>query len=145
MILINMLVDGAETDLQLRCHIRAQFTSCGINASTAVLFAGTDQTSHLSTAVNGDLNNTHPSIEVGASEEYRSGGIGMENLLMEYAVSTMILINMLVDGTDQTSHLSTAINGDLNNTHPSIEATGFVVIMFNLAWRTSLWSTRFQP
>ncbi|KAJ5936494.1 hypothetical protein N7454_005129 [Penicillium verhagenii] len=35
---------------------------------------------------------------VGASEEYRSGGIGMENLLMEYAVSTMMLINMLVDG-----------------------------------------------
>ncbi|KAJ5518375.1 hypothetical protein N7453_000797 [Penicillium expansum] len=37
---------------------------------------------------------------VGASEEYRSGGIGMENLLMEYAVSTMILINMLVDGAE---------------------------------------------
>ncbi|KAJ5921525.1 hypothetical protein N7466_009851 [Penicillium verhagenii] len=35
---------------------------------------------------------------VGASEEYRSGGIGMENLLMEYAVSTMMFINMLVDG-----------------------------------------------
>lgn len=34
---------------------------------------------------------------VGASEEYRSGGIGMENLLMEYAVSTLFLINMLVD------------------------------------------------
>lgn len=37
---------------------------------------------------------------VGASEEYRSGGIGMENLLMEYAVSTMMLINMLVDGAE---------------------------------------------
>ncbi|KKA17343.1 Cytokinesis protein sepA, partial [Rasamsonia emersonii CBS 393.64] len=34
---------------------------------------------------------------VGASEEYRSGGIGMENLLMEYAVATLMLINMLID------------------------------------------------
>jgi cytokinesis protein len=30
MFLINMLVDAAENDLQLRCHIRAQFISCGI-------------------------------------------------------------------------------------------------------------------
>lgn len=30
MLLINMLVDAAENDLQLRCHIRAQFFSCGI-------------------------------------------------------------------------------------------------------------------
>lgn len=42
---------------------------------------------------------------VGASEEYRSGGIGMENLLMEYAVSTMILINMLVDGAEHDLQL----------------------------------------
>lgn len=42
---------------------------------------------------------------VGASEEYRSGGIGMENLLMEYAVSTMILINMLVDGAESDLQL----------------------------------------
>lgn len=34
---------------------------------------------------------------VGASEELRTGGIGMENLLMEYAVTTLILINMIVD------------------------------------------------
>lgn len=34
---------------------------------------------------------------VGASEEYRSGGIGMENLLMEYAVATLFLLNMIVD------------------------------------------------
>ncbi|KAI1919006.1 hypothetical protein LOZ65_004619 [Ophidiomyces ophidiicola] len=34
---------------------------------------------------------------VGASEEFRSGGIGMENLLMEYALSTMFLINMFID------------------------------------------------
>ncbi|EPS26146.1 hypothetical protein PDE_01082 [Penicillium oxalicum 114-2] len=42
---------------------------------------------------------------VGASEEYRSGGIGMENALMEYAVSTMILINMLVDGAESDLEL----------------------------------------
>ncbi|KAJ5902460.1 Diaphanous autoregulatory [Penicillium taxi] len=42
---------------------------------------------------------------VGASEEYRSGGIGMENSLMEYAVSTMILINMLVDGAENDLQL----------------------------------------
>ncbi|KAL4899718.1 hypothetical protein BDW74DRAFT_183527 [Aspergillus multicolor] len=42
---------------------------------------------------------------VGASEEYRSGGIGMENLLMEYAVSTMILINMLVDAPENDLQL----------------------------------------
>ncbi|KAF2672330.1 FH2-domain-containing protein [Microthyrium microscopicum] len=34
---------------------------------------------------------------VGASDEYRTGGLGMENMLMEYAQSTMILINMIVD------------------------------------------------
>ncbi|KAL4793536.1 hypothetical protein BDV19DRAFT_391171, partial [Aspergillus venezuelensis] len=42
---------------------------------------------------------------VGASEEYRSGGVGMENLLMEYAVSTMILINMLVDAPENDLQL----------------------------------------
>ena len=40
---------------------------------------------------------------VGASEEYRSGGIGMENMLMEYAVSTLILVNMLVDAPKDLS------------------------------------------
>ncbi|KAF1811048.1 hypothetical protein P152DRAFT_483372 [Eremomyces bilateralis CBS 781.70] len=34
---------------------------------------------------------------VGASEEVRSGGIGVENLLMEYAVASLLLINMIVD------------------------------------------------
>ena len=34
---------------------------------------------------------------VGASEEFRSGGIGMENLLMEYAQSSLILVNMLIN------------------------------------------------
>ncbi|KAF2744327.1 FH2-domain-containing protein [Sporormia fimetaria CBS 119925] len=34
---------------------------------------------------------------VGASDEVRSGGIGMENLLMEYVCSTLFLMNMIVD------------------------------------------------
>ncbi|KAL5604134.1 hypothetical protein BROUX41_002123 [Berkeleyomyces rouxiae] len=34
---------------------------------------------------------------VGASEEMRSGGVGMESLLMEYAVATLMLVNMLID------------------------------------------------
>ncbi|KAJ9366839.1 hypothetical protein DTO282F9_8106 [Paecilomyces variotii] len=42
---------------------------------------------------------------VGASDEYRSGGIGMENLLMEYAVATMLLINMLVDAPENDLQL----------------------------------------
>ncbi|EFX03652.1 cytokinesis protein bni1 [Grosmannia clavigera kw1407] len=42
---------------------------------------------------------------VGASEEVRSGGIGMENLLMEYAVATLILINMLVDAPERDLQL----------------------------------------
>ncbi|KAF8471966.1 hypothetical protein BDZ91DRAFT_790995 [Kalaharituber pfeilii] len=37
---------------------------------------------------------------VGASEEVRSGGIGMENLLMEYALATLFLINSLAQGAD---------------------------------------------
>ncbi|KIW48110.1 uncharacterized protein PV06_00729 [Exophiala oligosperma] len=42
---------------------------------------------------------------VGASEEVRSGGIGMENLLMEYAVATLVLINMLVDAPERDLQL----------------------------------------
>ncbi len=42
---------------------------------------------------------------VGASEEVRSGGIGMENLLMEYAVSTLFLINMVVDAPEKDLQL----------------------------------------
>ncbi len=38
---------------------------------------------------------------VGASEEVRSGGIGMENLLMEYVVATLILINMMIDAAEK--------------------------------------------
>ena len=42
---------------------------------------------------------------VGASEEVRSGGVGMENLLMEYAVATLILINMLIDAPENDLQL----------------------------------------
>jgi cytokinesis protein len=42
---------------------------------------------------------------VGASDEVRSGGIGMENLLMEYAVTSLFLVNGLVDAPDKPSDL----------------------------------------
>ncbi|KAF4556678.1 Cytokinesis-like protein 2 [Elsinoe fawcettii] len=42
---------------------------------------------------------------VGASDEVRSGGIGMENLLMEYAVASLLLINMVVDAPDKDLQL----------------------------------------
>ena len=42
---------------------------------------------------------------VGASEEVRSGGVGMENLLMEYAVATLVLMNMLVDAPERDVQL----------------------------------------
>ncbi|KAI9802820.1 MAG: hypothetical protein M1833_001419 [Piccolia ochrophora] len=42
---------------------------------------------------------------VGASEEVRSGGIGMENLLMEYAVATMFLVNMIVNAPERDLQL----------------------------------------
>ncbi|OLN85041.1 Cytokinesis protein sepA [Colletotrichum chlorophyti] len=42
---------------------------------------------------------------VGASDEVRSGGIGMENLLMEYAVATLILVNMIVDAPEKDLQL----------------------------------------
>ncbi|KAH8717005.1 hypothetical protein GQ44DRAFT_742262 [Phaeosphaeriaceae sp. PMI808] len=42
---------------------------------------------------------------VGASDEVRSGGIGVENLLMEYAIATLFLINMVVDAPDRDLQL----------------------------------------
>ena len=42
---------------------------------------------------------------VGASEEVRSGGIGMENLLMEYAVATLFLLNMMIDAPEHDLQL----------------------------------------
>ncbi|MCJ1472959.1 hypothetical protein MMC13_001608 [Lambiella insularis] len=42
---------------------------------------------------------------VGASEEVRSGGIGMENLLMEYALATLFLLNMIIDAPEHDLQL----------------------------------------
>ncbi|KAK4693075.1 cytokinesis protein, partial [Lecanoromycetidae sp. Uapishka_2] len=42
---------------------------------------------------------------VGASEEVRSGGIGMENLLMEYALATLFLLNMVIDAPEHDLQL----------------------------------------
>ncbi len=42
---------------------------------------------------------------VGASDEVRSGGIGMENLLMEYAVASLFLVNMIVDAPERDLQL----------------------------------------
>ena len=42
---------------------------------------------------------------VGASEELRSGGVGMENLLMEYAVATLVLVNSMVDAPERDLQL----------------------------------------
>lgn len=42
---------------------------------------------------------------VGASDEVRSGGIGVENLLMEYAIATLFLINMIVDAPERDIQL----------------------------------------
>ncbi|PSN60242.1 FH2-domain-containing protein [Corynespora cassiicola Philippines] len=42
---------------------------------------------------------------VGASDEVRSGGIGMENLLMEYAIATLFLVNMMVDAPERDLQL----------------------------------------
>lgn len=38
---------------------------------------------------------------VGASDELRAGGTGIENMLMEYAVATVMLINMMIDVPDK--------------------------------------------
>jgi cytokinesis protein len=51
---------------------------------------------------------------VGASDEVRSGGIGMENLLMEYAVATLILINMMIDAQDKDLQLRIHIRAQFN-------------------------------
>ena len=52
---------------------------------------------------------------VGASEELRSGGIGMENLLMEYAVATLFLINMIVDAPDRDLQLRVHIRAQFTS------------------------------
>ncbi|KAI9719846.1 MAG: hypothetical protein M1828_006067 [Chrysothrix sp. TS-e1954] len=52
---------------------------------------------------------------VGASDEVRSGGIGMENLLMEYAVASLFLINMVVDAPERDLQLRCHIRAQLNS------------------------------
>ncbi|KAF7186591.1 Cytokinesis protein sepA [Pseudocercospora fuligena] len=42
---------------------------------------------------------------VGASDEVRSGGVGMENLLMEYAVASLFLVNSIVDAPERDLQL----------------------------------------
>ncbi|KAK5084852.1 hypothetical protein LTR70_007759 [Exophiala xenobiotica] len=42
---------------------------------------------------------------VGASDEVRSGGVGMENQLMEYALATLILVNTIVDAPEHDVNL----------------------------------------
>lgn len=51
---------------------------------------------------------------VGASDEVRSGGVGMENLLMEYAVASLFLINMVVDAPERDLQLRCHIRAQLN-------------------------------
>ena len=47
---------------------------------------------------------------VGASDEVRSGGIGMENLLMEYAVTSLFLVNSIVSAPDKPSDLELRVH-----------------------------------
>lgn len=51
---------------------------------------------------------------VGASDEYKSGGTGIENLLMEYAVASLMFVNMLVDAPERDLQLRTHIRAQLN-------------------------------
>ena len=51
---------------------------------------------------------------VGASDEVRSGGVGAENLLMEYAVASLFLINMLVDAPERDLQLRCHMRAQLN-------------------------------
>ena len=51
---------------------------------------------------------------VGASDEYRGGGIGMENMLMEYAVATLFLVNMIVDAPERDLKLRCHIRAQLS-------------------------------
>ncbi|QDS76761.1 hypothetical protein FKW77_001715 [Venturia effusa] len=50
---------------------------------------------------------------VGASDEYRSGGIGVENLLMEYAVASLLLVNMIVDTPERDLQLRCHLRAQL--------------------------------
>lgn len=52
---------------------------------------------------------------VDASDEFRGGRIGMENLLMEYALSTLFMVNMMIDAPEKDlqlrCHLRSQFNG----------------------------------
>ena len=52
---------------------------------------------------------------VGASDEVRSGGIGMENLLMEFGLATMFLVNMIVDGPERDLQLRCHLRAQLTS------------------------------
>ncbi|RMD41484.1 hypothetical protein DV735_g3647, partial [Chaetothyriales sp. CBS 134920] len=51
---------------------------------------------------------------VGASDEVRSGGVGMENLLMEYAVATLVLVNSIVDAPEDDLQLRCHLRAQFN-------------------------------
>jgi len=42
---------------------------------------------------------------VGASDELRAGGVGVENMLMEYAVASLLLVNALIDTPERDLQL----------------------------------------
>ncbi|KAJ2960780.1 hypothetical protein NQ176_g11038 [Zarea fungicola] len=42
---------------------------------------------------------------VGASNDIRTGGVGMENLLMEYSVASLLLVNMMIDAPEKDLQL----------------------------------------
>ncbi|RMZ86189.1 hypothetical protein DV737_g223, partial [Chaetothyriales sp. CBS 132003] len=51
---------------------------------------------------------------VGASDEVRSGGVGMENLLMEYAVATLVLVNSIVEAPERDLQLRCHLRAQFN-------------------------------
>lgn len=51
---------------------------------------------------------------VGASDEYRMGGIGVENMLMEYAVASLFLVNMIIDTPERDLQLRCHLRSQLN-------------------------------
>ena len=53
---------------------------------------------------------------VGASDEVRSGGIGVENLLMEYAVTSLLLVNALIDSPETDLQLRCHIRAQFIST-----------------------------
>jgi cytokinesis protein len=50
---------------------------------------------------------------VGASNEVRSGGLGVENMLMEYSVVSLLLVNSLVDTPDRDLQLRCHLRAQL--------------------------------